>query len=138
MKMATRNETNDTADVTVLLGALEVMDDFHDEFMPLKCQSCSNIVLGGGNIVLGGGFCRVCEAEGACVCKFCQEPIRKTVVRSPGKKARTIRGARCGQCLVVVYCDRACQRAHWKQHKPRCAGFDKRTLSNYLSASLFK
>jgi hypothetical protein len=26
----------------------------------------------------------------------------------------------CGQCLRVYYCDTACQRAHWKQHREPC------------------
>lgn len=26
----------------------------------------------------------------------------------------------CGSCLSVSYCDRACQKAHWKTHKPTC------------------
>jgi hypothetical protein len=27
----------------------------------------------------------------------------------------------CGGCRVARYCSRACQRQHWKQHKPVCA-----------------
>lgn len=28
----------------------------------------------------------------------------------------------CGGCRVAHYCGRACQRKHWKQHKPVCEG----------------
>jgi hypothetical protein len=30
------------------------------------------------------------------------------------------RGSICGGCLVARYCGTACQRQHWKQHKPVC------------------
>ena len=32
----------------------------------------------------------------------------------------------CGACRAVKYCGKACQKAHWKVHKPRCAD-----LANY-------
>ena len=28
---------------------------------------------------------------------------------------------KCGRCGQVYYCDKACQRSHWKRHKPECA-----------------
>jgi hypothetical protein len=28
--------------------------------------------------------------------------------------------SRCSRCQVAQYCDAACQRAHWKKHKPLC------------------
>ncbi|KAL6304709.1 hypothetical protein BKA93DRAFT_732547 [Sparassis latifolia] len=28
--------------------------------------------------------------------------------------------SRCSQCLSVLYCGQACQRAHWAEHKPTC------------------
>ena len=27
---------------------------------------------------------------------------------------------KCAKCLSVVYCNRECQKAHWKIHKPKC------------------
>ena len=27
----------------------------------------------------------------------------------------------CARCNVVYYCDRECQKLHWKLHKPNCA-----------------
>jgi hypothetical protein len=27
---------------------------------------------------------------------------------------------RCARCLQVVYCDKACQVAHWKTHRSEC------------------
>jgi hypothetical protein len=29
-------------------------------------------------------------------------------------------GFRCGGCLVELYCRGACQKAHWRAHKPAC------------------
>ena len=31
---------------------------------------------------------------------------------------------RCSGCRVTLYCNRDCQRAHWKQHKKVCGKFD--------------
>jgi hypothetical protein len=42
----------------------------------------------------------------------------------------TKRGSRCGKCRVVVYCDKACQKGGWKQHKKQCTGVDMRTVSS--------
>jgi len=28
---------------------------------------------------------------------------------------------RCGHCKYVFYCNKACQKAHWKQHKHLCS-----------------
>ncbi|KXS16977.1 hypothetical protein M427DRAFT_55005 [Gonapodya prolifera JEL478] len=27
---------------------------------------------------------------------------------------------KCSRCIITIYCDDACQRAHWKLHKPVC------------------
>ena len=29
-------------------------------------------------------------------------------------------GSRCGGCLIALYCGGACQKAHWRAHKPAC------------------
>jgi hypothetical protein len=104
--------------VTVLIG-----EGRNDEFMPLECQSCENFVL-------GGGFCLACKAGGACSCEYCQQPIQKTRVVNLGEEDSTKRGSRCGKCRVVVYCDKACQKRDWKQHKKQCTGVDMRTVSS--------
>ncbi len=31
-----------------------------------------------------------------------------------------IAGSRCGGCQIVLYCNAACQKAHWREHKPAC------------------
>jgi hypothetical protein len=33
--------------------------------------------------------------------------------------------SRCSRCHLVHYCNRKCQRAHWKAHKPRCKSANK-------------
>jgi hypothetical protein len=30
---------------------------------------------------------------------------------------------KCGRCMSAFYCDRACQRAAWRQHRVRCGQF---------------
>ena len=35
-----------------------------------------------------------------------------------GKKLVT-----CGSCKTARYCNKVCQRKHWKQHKPGCTGY---------------
>ena len=27
---------------------------------------------------------------------------------------------KCARCKMVAYCNRDCQKAHWKEHKPDC------------------
>jgi hypothetical protein len=46
--------------------------------------------------------------EGCCV--YCEE--------SPEHVAMNL--SRCGACKKVVYCGRACQKAHWPMHKAQC------------------
>ncbi|EMD37566.1 hypothetical protein CERSUDRAFT_123486 [Gelatoporia subvermispora B] len=41
-------------------------------------------------------------------CAYCNTHVGKNNLRV------------CGQCKFVRYCSRACQRAAWKTHKPRC------------------
>jgi hypothetical protein len=43
-------------------------------------------------------------------CRFCDE--------SASKAAMTL--SKCGKCKLAVYCSVACQKAHWKIHKPLC------------------
>ena len=34
-------------------------------------------------------------------------------------------GKKCARCKQVHYCNRECQRAHWKTHKPNCKELKK-------------
>lgn len=34
----------------------------------------------------------------------------------------------CGACHVTHYCDRVCQRAHWKAHRPTCHSLRQSSL----------
>jgi len=33
----------------------------------------------------------------------------------------------CSRCETIFYCGKACQRQHWKSHKPNCIAFAERT-----------
>jgi ubiquitin carboxyl-terminal hydrolase 4/11/15 len=44
----------------------------------------------------------------------CQKPQRCNACRAPGATSR------CKQCMMVQYCDRACQESHWRFHRPCC------------------
>jgi hypothetical protein len=50
----------------------------------------------------------VCVENGL-VCGYC--------FRTAGQKQKLLR---CGRCKVVCYCNRDCQRNHWKKHKETC------------------
>lgn len=42
------------------------------------------------------------------------ESQRCNACRAPGASSR------CKQCMIVQYCDRACQKSHWRFHQPYC------------------
>lgn len=44
----------------------------------------------------------------------------------------------CNRCKLVVYCDRACQAAHWKTHKPLCIAVDDRKPSKQKPPTTLK
>lgn len=41
----------------------------------------------------------------------------------------------CGRCRSVAYCDRDCQRAHWKQHKDACKPIPDEDRDKFAIAS---
>jgi len=52
----------------------------------------------------------------------------------------TIAETKCTGCKQIYYCNKACQKKHWKQHKPECKALPYRIgnspdLGNYLTAS---
>ncbi len=51
----------------------------------------------------------------------CLKAPRCSACRAPGATFR------CGKCLMVQYCDRACQEAHWSFHRPYCRPRPKET-----------
>ena len=83
---------------------------------PIRCQSCANIVL-------GGGFCKSCKQYGRAPCRHCRCPIGKTEKKEGKKKGKKIRGGRCGLCFGVVYCSVQCQTDDWERHKLVCPGY---------------
>jgi len=38
----------------------------------------------------------------------------------PCKTCNTPASERCGDCNLIYYCSRTCQRSDWKRHKPEC------------------
>ncbi len=44
-------------------------------------------------------------ANGMCVCRRCSKQAKQHV---------------CSGCRLVFYCSEACQRSHWKHHRPYC------------------
>jgi hypothetical protein len=43
----------------------------------------------------------------------------------------------CARCQITHYCNRACQQAHWKEHKPDCRVWSKeqsRKISDKLDS----
>lgn len=39
--------------------------------------------------------------------------------KQPESAAGTLK--KCGKCKKILYCDRECQKKHWKSHKKVCA-----------------
>jgi hypothetical protein len=57
-----------------------------------------------------------CLATPAC----CNNPACSSLVGATELQQVLGRGCICAGCSTARYCDRACQRAHWKRHKPVC------------------
>ncbi|OJK02135.1 hypothetical protein ASPACDRAFT_40953 [Aspergillus aculeatus ATCC 16872] len=38
---------------------------------------------------------------------------------------------RCGKCKEAWYCDKECQRGHWRDHKHGCVRMDERRMLNF-------
>lgn len=49
-------------------------------------------------------------SHGACPANLCSNSVC----------TRTDAGFLCSKCRLARYCSHACQKAHWKQHKPEC------------------
>ena len=52
----------------------------------------------------------------------CNNPSCSSSVGFTERQSVSGKGCICSGCRTARYCDRACQRAHWKQHKPVCKG----------------
>ena len=79
--------------------------------------------------------CRACgeyasfeDRCGDCGTNFCSAACREADVahgKQCGKRcghcgAKQETMMQCSKCEKVVYCDRECQSAHWKTHRPDC------------------
>ncbi len=52
------------------------------------------------------------------ICYNCNKQLLYTVDR------------KCGRCLITTYCNRQCQKTHWKQHKKECIPANKETAED--------
>jgi hypothetical protein len=52
----------------------------------------------------------------------CNNPACCSLVGATEVQSVSGKGCICAGCRTARYCDRACQRAHWKRHKPVCKG----------------
>jgi hypothetical protein len=50
----------------------------------------------------------------------CNNPCCSSVVGPAERQLVSGKGCMCAGCRTARYCDRACQRAHWKRHKSVC------------------
>jgi hypothetical protein len=50
----------------------------------------------------------------------CNNPCCSSVASPSELQSVSGKGCICAGCCTARYCDRACQRAHWKRHKPVC------------------
>ena len=51
---------------------------------------------------------------------FCNNPACSNVSGPTELQLVSGRSCLCAGCLTARYCSRACQKQHWKQHKPVC------------------
>jgi hypothetical protein len=52
----------------------------------------------------------------------CNNPACSSLLGATERQLVKGKGCTCAGCRTARYCDRACQRAHWKRHKPVCKG----------------
>ena len=62
--------------------------------------------------------------ERKCKCAYCEK-----VLVGPQK--------RCGNCKVPYYCDRECQKKHWKTHRASCLATSKSLPPEHNMAPYF-
>ena len=115
------------APITILVATRDGEGSDHEGWMltPLRCQSCSNFVL-------GGGLCKDCKSSSKGKCRGCS----KLVEKRKNADGVAVRGKRRGRCYGVVYCSRECQRGDWGRHKEVCSGQDVRYLSAATRAEM--
>ena len=85
-----------------------ISDNMHKEL--IKFIIFSDIIIGGNNLIDEEYYVNSIIAGqyilDTSLCVFCNKFVEKKY--------------KCAKCLSVIYCNRECQKAHWKIHKTKC------------------
>jgi hypothetical protein len=80
-----------------------------------------------GDVVAGNvaGLIKALEDVGSACSLFavphcCNNPGCSNLAKAVEQSIVSGKGCKCSGCQVARYCGKACQLAHWKQHKPVC------------------
>jgi len=99
------------------------MDFYKDLYQILDCpeegwlwEMMETVGLGAAAEAAPAAAPEAAPAKKATKCVICKKRIRKTE-KEPGQ---WVRGRRCGKCVLVVYCGKECQAAHWPVHQKEC------------------
>ena len=110
---------NDKQDIPTSQLKPNIIRGYHYEILPREVYNALRIWYGEKT----PSICRRITSNGSLIIHpiasrklmiLCQKAQRCNACRAPGASFR------CGKCLMVQYCDRACQESHWSFHRPYC------------------